>query len=234
MKTQTSKVMRSAVLCGLLVLLAWGVWQLLLESQTPVQVIEQKLPTAPDANESATKIRLVADESDQTNPDLEVIYSELEDIFLHSIGVNKELTNSRIQQLNAEINPALPQLLAELKSLPANEKLLKRRMALVDYFRYRMRWDSTVIPTLVAYIGEDIVASDAKVQAMVMADKAELLGGVAAVDPDLARDIASDISDPLMQDLAAYEVYFGLRRGGNKNDAQAMAYVHSFAPDFAL
>ena len=230
LKKPKSKIVQYTVLCVLLAISTWMLWPRASEppTTTAMQATAPKLPATP-----VDSAEVLAHTDESQPPNLEVIYTELEDIFLHSIGVNKELNNARIVQLNTQITPALPQLLQELQSVPSNAKVLKRRMALVDYFRYRMRWDEEIIPTLVAYIRAGSDARDTKVRAMVLADKAELLGGVAAVDPELAREIASDISDPLMQDLAAYEIYFGLQRSG-KDDKQAMAYVHSFAPDFAL
>lgn len=232
MQKARSRVIAFIAMCLLLAVAAWVLWPRVPHSPTTAQVTVPELPATPAASIDVSANADTEDTGD--SPSLGRVYTELEDIFLHSIGVNEELNNTRIVQLNAEINPVLPQMLQELKSLPNNDKVLKRRMALVDYFRYRMHWDEAIIPTLVAYIKADSDTHDTKVRAMVMADKAELLGGVAAVDPELAREIAGDISDPLMQDLAAYEIYFGLQRSGKKNDKQAMAYVRSFAPDFAL
>ena len=232
MQKSKSRVIVFIAICSLLAISVWALWPRASHSPTTAQVTVLEFPaTSADSIDVSTNSN-TEDKGD--SPNLGGIYTELEDIFLHSIGVNEEQNNTRIVRLNAEINPVLPQMLQELKTLPNNDKVLKRRMALVDYFRYRMRWDEAIIPTLVAYIKAGNDAHDAKVRAMVMADKAELLGGVAAVDPELAREIAGDISDPLMQDLAAYEIYFGLQRSGKKSDKQAMAYVRSFAPEFAL
>ncbi|MDE3268665.1 MAG: hypothetical protein OYH77_00085 [Pseudomonadota bacterium] len=232
-----TKIIPYTALVFLAVLLVWLLWV-----RSPAPLNEQdELAVERDFSDDA----VVASKDGASAVDgraasvasLEDIYAELADIFLHSIGTNRELASAKLQQLNAVIKPRMPQLVAELTSMPSDERALKRRMALVDYFRYRMRWDARLIPTLVPYLKEEIDAgmgaSGEKIQAMVMADKAELLGGIAVVDPDLARAVASDISDPLLRDLAAYEIYFGLQRRGDTQE-QAMAYVRGFVPRFAL
>ena len=201
-------------------------------SQTQPQVLEKTASTLqPEKSQTISKSAATEVESAQELAD---IYLQLENVFLHSVGVNNELLNAQILQINANSQRFLLQMLEEMYALPSDEAKLKRRMALVDYFRYRVHWDYDLIAPLLAYIEEEVPAvASPKVTAMVFADKAELLGGIATVDADLARETAMKLNNSIMQDIASYEIYFGLRKGG-KDDSEALAFVHSFNPNFAL
>lgn len=149
-------------------------------------------------------------------------------------AINPKYLTPMLVRINEQGERAVTFMLDELHSPPVDVAKLRARMAIVDYFRYRMNWDQNIIEPLIAFIEQEIPASiSLETKAIILADKAELLGGLATVDRDLAEQVANNIEDPIMQSIAGYEIYHGLLQDG-ADPAEALDFIHSFNAGFEL
>lgn len=148
--------------------------------------------------------------------------------------INPEHLTPMLVKVNEQGKQAVAFMLEELRAPPIGITKLRVRMAIVDYFRYRMNWDKDIIEPLVAYIEREISSSiSLEAKAIILADKAELLGGLATVDRELARQVASKIEGPVMRSIACYEIYHGLLQD-SADPAEALDFIHSFNAGFEL
>lgn len=160
------------------------------------------------------------------------LYHSLEQLFVKQLPtvVDPRQLRPQLLAINAQGIKAVQVMFVGLRSAKTP---LTTRLAIVDYLRYRLRWDDDLSDLVLEYVTQEIETNDQQFQALTMADKAELLGAIAKRDRLLARQVAETIDRPLFRNIISYEIYHALLEIG-ENSATAQQFVRSFHRSFKL
>lgn len=212
-------------------------------SPTDFSETEVTVPTQPSSerqmfagsgvvNRSPTLTATVAVTGEETLLEKKELYRNLEQLFVERLPtvVDPRQLRPQLSAINAQGGKAVQMMFAGLRSA---ETPVTTRLAIVDYFRYRLRWDDRLSDLVLDYIAEELATDSQQFQALVMADKAELLGAIAKRDRLLARQVAETIDRPLFRNIVSYEIYHALLEVGEES-ATAQRFVRSFHRQFKL
>lgn len=160
------------------------------------------------------------------------LYRSLEQLFVKQLPtvVDPRQLRPQLLAINAQGNKAVQLMFVGLRSAKTP---LTTRLAIVDYLRYRLRWDDDLSDLVLEYVTQETETNDQQFRALTMADKAELLGAIAKRDRLLARQVAETIDRPLFRNIISYEVYHALLEIG-EDSATAQQFVRSFHGSFKL
>ena len=160
------------------------------------------------------------------------LYQNLEQLFVDRLPtvVDPRQLRPQLLAINAQGSEAVQTMFAGLRSA---ETPVTTRLAIVDYLRYRLRWDDSLSDLVLEYVKQEIEPGDQQFQALSMADKAELLGAITKGDRLLARQVAETIDRPLFRNIISYEIYHALLESG-EHPTIAQQFVRSFHRGFKL
>ena len=160
------------------------------------------------------------------------LYQSLEQLFVNRLPtvIDPRQLRPQLLAINAQGNEAVQMMFAGLQSAKTP---VTTRLAIVDYLRYRLRWDDSLSDLVLEYVRQEIKTDNQQFQALSMADKAELLGAVAKRDRLLARQVAETIDRPLFRNIISYEIYHALLENG-EHPSIAQQFVKSFHRSFKL
>ena len=160
------------------------------------------------------------------------LYQSLEQLFVNRLPtvIDPRQLRPQLLAINAQGSKAVQMMFAGLQSAKTP---VTTRLAIVDYLRYRLRWDDGLSDLVLGYIEQEIETDDQQFQALSMADKAELLGAIAKRDRLLARQVAETIDRPLFRNIISYEIYHALLETGEQ-PLIAQQFVKSFHRGFKL
>ena len=160
------------------------------------------------------------------------LYQSLEQLFVKQLPtvVDPRQLRPQLLAINAQGNKAVQVMFVGLRSAKTP---LTTRLAIVDYLRYRLRWDDNLSDLVLEYVTQEIETNDQQFQALTMADKAELLGAIAKRDRLLARQVVETVDQPLFRNIISYEIYHALLEIGEES-ATAQQFVRSFHRSFKL
>lgn len=160
--------------------------------------------------------------------DLKIVFQHL-----NLGGTTRQQAQNKIFELNEQWSNVRLIFLEEIRK-PLSPKDLDVRMAMVDYLKYRVGFDDSVLIEVENLIKEKIPSEfPTKQRAFATADKAELAGGLAAVDWERTRNSINALMDPLLIDLALSESYYGLISSG-KSSVEALKYCKDINPRFEI
>lgn len=161
------------------------------------------------------------------------LYQSLEQLFVEQLPtvIDPRQLRPQLLAINAQGIEAVQTMFAGLRSVKTP---VTTRLAIVDYLRYRLRWDDDLSDLVLEYVTqEETETNNQQFQALTMADKAELLGAVAKRDRLLARQVAETIDRPLFRNIISYEIYYALLETGESSEV-AQQFVRSFHRGFKL
>ena len=142
-----------------------------------------------------------------------VFYSEVQQVFLEKAPyvLDPASIKESLIRLNERGSRGVSAIFDALQEMPQTEAEGKHRIAYVDYLKYRMRWDPETKEKIKIWIldGAENEAKENKTIAMILADKTELLEGLAREDPDLAQDILASLEPSLLYAFGSQEVLGG-------------------------
>ena len=125
-------------------------------------------------------------------------------------------------------------LLQELHCPPSTEQEISIRMAKLDYLAYRARWDPSVKEYLLKFLEKGLYpANSNRIRAILIAERVELIGRLAAKNWNSVREIIEFEKDDLVKDLALYEAYHGMLSERFEAD-EALDLLRSIKSDFSL
>jgi hypothetical protein len=163
-------------------------------------------------------------------------FSEIEEVFTKQSpgSLNRQNLRRKLIELNKRGESGTQAIIEQLNKTPSSDAEVEPRLAMIDYLAYRARFDSKALDGLERLASQAIEAGvPLRYQATLMADKAELLGSLAAVDWGRASVILSGEENNLLKQLMASESYHGLLKGGASKD-YALDSVKIIIPDFQL
>ncbi len=145
-------------------------------------------------------------------------FKKIEDLFLTQVP--KSLDGGQFQTMLMELNSRpfifVEKIFDSLKIYPVEDETVSARIAQVDYLKYRMAWDERVMELSREFIETPIESeiSDQKSEAIILADKSEILGGMARSHWFIAEEILIKMPDSLLKKICLEEAYWGLRQSG--------------------
>jgi hypothetical protein len=140
----------------------------------------------------------------------QIFYGEVQHVFLDQAPgrIDSSSVRKNIIQLNERGIVGVEAIFEELNKIPETEFEGRRRIAYIDYLKYRMRWDSETRTRAKEWFlnGSENQFIPYKSIAMILADKTELIGGFARVSQDVVQDVLSALGPSLLYDLCVQEV----------------------------
>lgn len=108
-----------------------------------------------------------------------------------------------LSKLNARGTSGLDAIIKDLRNPAETDDAIKRRMHLIDYLNYRMAWDTKARNVAKDLVLESIPAdTPLRYQATTLIEKAEIVGGLAALDFDETSLLLRTISDGRLKRIA--------------------------------
>lgn len=150
------------------------------------------------------------------------------------IILDKTLLQSELSRLNAEGSRGVHHILKNLSSSafdPSRDTSL--RIAMVDYLVYRMKFDEHTAETVSQFIQKPLPkTAEKRNQAALLAERAELTGGLSKYRWEDVKRILTATEDPLLVNLALYESYYALVQ--IHSPEKTLEMIHEVSPDFVL
>jgi hypothetical protein len=169
-----------------------------------------------------------------TDVEKKQFYTELNEVFskVALSTLDKESLKPKLSKLNERGEAGVKAIVETLNKAPQTDGDVEQRLPMIDYLVYKSRFDSQAKDQLEKLasqpIDEDIPV---RYRAMLIADRAELLGGLAGVDWDKAAKIIASTKDKLQRSLMANEAYYNLVARGTSSD-HAANLVKEVHPNF--
>ncbi len=175
-------------------------------------------------------------DTDLTPKAREVFFTEIETVFgtLAVSGVPTKKLNKHLAQLNSRGAAGLRAVVTSL-ALPATEdSKVKRRIFLVDYLSYRMRWDDAAKKAAVQLVNSPIPANTPlRYRATTIAEHSELIEALIRIDWDMAVALIQKSQISQIRRLGIFAAYEHLLNTGlSKMDA--VAKVRAVDPTFKI
>ncbi len=165
-----------------------------------------------------------------------VYFQEMEDLFLKKLPrtVDTDKLMDEIIKLNERYYRGRRSVLNQLSKAPQNDKQVSQRLAFVDYLSYRMRWDEFARREVASIIAQPIKKETPKrYQAAYLADKRELMRGLAQHDWELALRTLGKMEKSYNRSLASVAAYFTRLQSG-VSEEQVMADIRTVYPSFNI
>lgn len=166
----------------------------------------------------------------------EVFFTELETVFgtLAVSGVPKKTLNKHLAQLNSRGAAGLRAVVATLASPATEDSQVKRRMFLVDYLSYRMRWDDAAKNAAVQLVNSPIpVNTPLRYRATTIAEQSELIEVLIRIDWDMAVALIQKSQVSQIRRLGIFAAYEHLLNTG-LSKVDAVAKVRAVDPTFKI
>ena len=180
--------------------------------------------SAPVANLNATTL---------TQAQKTEFYKDVDFVFgkLAVAGLDKEVMGDHLSRLNRSGRAGVEALAQTLATPTIIDTEVRQRISMVDYLLYRARWDEFAKQKVVELAALEIPNTvPAKYRGAVIAERAELLGGLAKLDWSVASGLLANISDPLLRKYASSEATFNLAQSGMTFE-QATLQVRKIIPE---
>jgi hypothetical protein len=108
-----------------------------------------------------------------------------------------------LSKLNARGTAGLEAIIKELRNPAGSDDSIKRRMHLIDYLNYRMAWDKKArIAAKDLVLGSIPADTPLRYQATTLIEKAEIVGGLAALDFDETSLLLRSIGEGRLKRIA--------------------------------
>lgn len=140
----------------------------------------------------------------------QVFFSDIHHVFLDKAP--HVLDPSRLQadliRLNERGEEGVQSIFDSLQKIPVTEAEGKHRISYIDYLSYRMRWDPTVQEMAKFWIldGSENGAISTKSLSMILADKTELLSGLARVNRQEAQEVLASLEPSILFEFGSQEL----------------------------
>ncbi|MBF0440831.1 MAG: hypothetical protein HQK54_02905 [Oligoflexales bacterium] len=165
-----------------------------------------------------------------------IFFKEVSNFFSKASSIlDKESLKDELSNLNERGEGGVYAIVEILQKDPTKDSEVEERLPLIDYLVYRSRFDPLAKGYLERLASKPIEESTPlRYRAMLIADKAEMLGGLAGVDWESAAKIILSTKDNLQRSLMANEAYYNLVARGASSEyaADLIKEVHpSFNPN---
>ena len=168
---------------------------------SPVKISKDSVKVAVTRNTQGKRL---------SNQEIRAFYAEIQKLFLERVPhvVDTASLQSALIQLNERGWLGVEAIFSALQKVPQTEAEGKKRMAYVDYLLYRMRWDFLTRERVGEWIsdGSENEEIPTKSLAMILAEKTELLEGLARVDVEAAKQVLTSIGPSFLFELGQQEV----------------------------
>lgn len=146
-----------------------------------------------------------------------IYFAEMQKVFLELApsAVDPVVYQDQLIKLNERYRSGVRSSLETLeKSVETREDAL-RNLAILDYFRYRMRWDERLKADVLHLLGKELPEQRlVKSKAALIADRLELVEILAEEDWDLALQALGKINDPWLGQQASMRAFATRKRHG--------------------
>jgi hypothetical protein len=163
-----------------------------------------------------------------------IFFSELEQFYtkIAISTVNPDVLRPRLQGLNARGHAGVISIIKTLEKPAQKDKEVGVRLALVDYLKYRSRWDPTTQDRIVSLVTSklDLNTND-RYLAIDIADRAELIGGLASTNWEKASAALVGIKDETLRKYATAEAFVSLQESGISR-VKAIEQMKKLDPNF--
>jgi hypothetical protein len=169
-----------------------------------------------------------------TDTEKKQFYTELTEFFskIALSTLDKEALKPRLSKLNERGAAGVNAIVETLEQSPQSDDDVESRLPMIDYLVYKSRFDSQAKEQLEKLASKPIENSvPVRYRAMLLADRAELLGGLAGIDWDKAAKIIASTKDKLQRSLMANEAYYNLVARGTSSD-HAVSLIKEVHPNF--
>ncbi len=159
---------------------------------------------------------------------------ELENMFRDQAvhAADPESLRPVLSALNARGRAGVVSIVARLGSTPTSDQEVHLRLSLVDYLKYRVRWDKQVQDDIAKIVSDPIPQNaPPKWVAAIIADRAELLNGLAHVNWEKAADLLRSLPASKLKEVASFEVWMSLVEQGMPREA-ALKQVQNINPAY--
>ena len=131
-------------------------------------------------------------------------------------SLNKVKQSEVLSELNRKSEPWIPNLIRILES-ESVEKNQSERLAIVDYFRYRMRWDLQ-LRAQIFDLSRWPLAEDLVTRGNQLAERAELGSEFILLNQSEGRNLVKSINDEDLRRLMVSEMYSRLLEANNTSE----------------
>ena len=184
----------------------------------------------------SSKITPVHQQEGLTEKEKAAFLNDVQFVFgkLALAGVDKEAMAEHLSRLNRRGSAGV-EAIAQILAKPTTvNKEVRQRIALVDYLAYRARWDENTKSKIISILELNFPNNvPTKYRSVLIAERAELLGSLAALDWQAAMPLLAKISDPLFRKYAASEAAFKLAERGISFE-QAKSQVRTVVPELKI
>jgi hypothetical protein len=193
------------------------------QKQKPLQSVVSKEAAAKPTASISFKEEVKKFGPTLTEVEKKQFYTELNALFskIAPATLDKDVLKQKLILLNQRGEAGVKAITETLSKTPTHDSEVEPRLALIDYLIYRGQFDETSKDQLEKLASEPVPNGiPLRYRATIIADKAEILGGLAALDWDRAAKIIASTEDKVLKPLMSDEAYHYLTsRGTNKTHA---------------
>ncbi len=166
----------------------------------------------------------------QENVFVAELTSVFTDLIIHTI--DRDAIRIALSNLNRRGRAGVDLIKKELSRAPTNETEIRQRLGMVDYLKYRIRWDEQVQEDISSIIRSPLQPETSKKYlAAAIMDRAELLNGLAHANQDLAVKLFKEIHNPLLRKMASHELFYSFIEKGLPREI-ALQEIQKIIPGF--
>lgn len=140
----------------------------------------------------------------------QTFFSEIQYVFLDQAPhvLDPDRLRADLIRLNERGEKGVQSIFESLQKIPITEAEGKRRISYIDYLSYRMRWDPTVQEKAKSWIldGSENDAMSSKSLSMILADKTELLSGLARANRQEAQETLACLEPSILYEFGSQEL----------------------------
>lgn len=196
------------------------------------QLQENKFPKNQNTkNVDEKESELIKSLSDQEKREF---FDEIRGVFSKLIlsSLDKETLKIHLSKLNQRGEAGMNAVVESLEKIPSSDEGIETRLALIDYLVYRSKFDTKSRDNLKILASSPMDPSTpSRYRAVILADKAELVGGLAGLDWTAASKIIGSTQDNLQRTLMISEAYEGIIAKGGSSE-YATSLIREIQPDF--
>jgi hypothetical protein len=171
-----------------------------------------------------------------SSTDRKVFFDEIETVFGTLVlgGLSPAALQERLAKLNALGAAGLSAVVSELEAPAREDSQVRRRLFLVDYLAYRMRWDERAKDEALRLASATIPSTiPARYRATTLAEQSELIEAFVRTDWDAGTTLIREARSPQLKRLGALAAYEHLLNTG-LSQADAAAKVRAVDPTFKI
>ena len=183
-------------------------------------------------NTSNTKIQIKSNSTfpkskiiDQTNSSkTELFFTKIQSTFaeIKQPNASEDQMKIKLSAINAMGIDGVKLILDQLSKNNWSDAEIQRDLTLIDYLKYRMKWDTITTNLVIDSVSEKRPTHiSIRNQAIWVSTRVELIEAIAKKDIDLAAKIVKSSSDPFYRTQLEYGIYLSLiDQGLNPNKAK--------------